>query len=61
MADPAFLHKMAMEQAITIGSSLWWEAQQRGDRFSKASPPTSAEQQRHCLLMLPAASLRLKR
>jgi hypothetical protein len=41
MADPAFLHKMAMEQAITIGSSLWWEAQQRGDCFSKASPQTS--------------------
>ena len=36
MADPAFLHKMAMEQAITISSSLWWEYQQRGDRFSKA-------------------------
>jgi len=35
MADPAFLQKLAMEQAITISSSLWWEAQQRGDRFSK--------------------------
>lgn len=34
MADPAFLQKMLMEQAITVGSSVWWEAEQRGDRFS---------------------------
>ena len=38
MADPAFLQKLVMEQTITIGSSLWWEAQQRGDRFSKVRP-----------------------
>ena len=35
MADPAFLQKMLMEQAITVGSSVWWEAEQRGDRFSQ--------------------------
>lgn len=35
MADPAFLQKLLMEQAITVGSSVWWEAQQRGDRFGR--------------------------
>jgi hypothetical protein len=35
MADPAFPQKMLMEQLITIGSSLYWEARQRGDRFHK--------------------------
>jgi len=27
--------KLLMEQAITVGSSVWWEAQQRGDRFGR--------------------------
>lgn len=35
MADPAFVQKLLMEQLFTIGSSLYWEKQQRGDRFSK--------------------------
>lgn len=35
MADPAFLQKMMMEQAITVVSSVWWEAQQRGEAFGR--------------------------
>jgi hypothetical protein len=35
MADPAFFQKLVIEEAITIGSSLYWEARQRGDRFYK--------------------------
>jgi hypothetical protein len=35
MADPAFMQKLIMESCITAGGSLLWEAQQRGDRFSK--------------------------
>lgn len=35
MADPAFMQKMIMESAITAGSSLLYEAQQRGERFGK--------------------------
>lgn len=34
MADPAFLQKLIMESAICTGSSLLWEVQQRGERFS---------------------------
>jgi hypothetical protein len=33
MADPAFLQKLGMETIITLSSSLFWEAQQRGERF----------------------------
>ena len=33
MADPAFMQKLAIEEVITIGSSLYWEARQRGRRF----------------------------
>ena len=35
MADPAFVQKMLMEGLITASSSLFWEAQQRGNRFGK--------------------------
>lgn len=35
MADPAFAQKMAIEQAIAISSSLFWEARQRGENFTK--------------------------
>lgn len=35
MADPAFLQKLLMEQAITVASSVWWEAEQRGDAFGR--------------------------
>jgi hypothetical protein len=34
MADPAFAQKMLIEQGLTAGLSLWWEAQQRGERFT---------------------------
>lgn len=34
MADPAFLQKLLMESVICTSSSLLWEAQQRGERFS---------------------------
>lgn len=34
MADPAFLQKLLMEQVVTAASSVWWEAQQRGDAFA---------------------------
>jgi hypothetical protein len=33
MADPAFMQKLALEQMITISSSLVYEAKVRGDRF----------------------------
>ncbi|KAL6777477.1 CGL34 [Auxenochlorella protothecoides x Auxenochlorella symbiontica] len=33
MADPAFMQKLALEQAITIASSLAYEARTRGDAF----------------------------
>jgi hypothetical protein len=33
MADPAFMQKLALEQAITIGASLMYEARVRGDKF----------------------------
>ena len=35
MADPAFVQKMMVEQIISVGSSLAWEARQRGDNFVK--------------------------
>jgi Protein RETICULATA-related len=35
MADPAFVQKLLMEGIICTGSSLLWEAQQRGERFSR--------------------------
>ena len=35
MADPAFVHKLAIEEALTIGSALVWEVRQRRERFTK--------------------------
>lgn len=35
MADPAFMQKLAIEQLITLGGSLYWEYRQRGERFTK--------------------------
>jgi hypothetical protein len=35
MADPAFMQKLALEQMITIGASLVYEARVRGERFWK--------------------------
>lgn len=35
MADPAFVQKMMVEQIISVGSSLVWEARQRGEHFTK--------------------------
>ena len=35
MADPAFAQKMAIEQGLTAVMSLIWEAQQRGERFTR--------------------------
>ena len=35
MADPAFVQKMVVEQIISVGSSLAWEARQRGNNFVK--------------------------
>lgn len=33
MADPAFMQKLLIEQVLTIGSSIAWEWQQRGQRL----------------------------
>jgi hypothetical protein len=33
MADPAFVQKLVLEQMITVGSTLVYEAKVRGDRF----------------------------
>lgn len=35
MADPAFVQKLLIEEVLTIGANVYWEAQQRGDRFWK--------------------------
>ena len=35
MADPAFVQKLAVEEVLTIGSSLLWEVRQRRERFTK--------------------------
>ncbi|KAI8113237.1 hypothetical protein M9435_003241 [Picochlorum sp. BPE23] len=35
MADPAFMQKLALEQMITIGASLVYEARVRGEKFWK--------------------------
>lgn len=35
MADPAFVQKLAIEEAFTIVSSLAWELGQRRERFTK--------------------------
>ncbi|EPS60635.1 hypothetical protein M569_14164, partial [Genlisea aurea] len=35
MADPAFLYKLLLEQAATIGCSVWWEVKNRKDRIKQ--------------------------
>ncbi|KAJ7968085.1 protein RETICULATA-RELATED 1, chloroplastic-like [Quillaja saponaria] len=35
LADPAFLYKLLLEQAATIGSSVWWELNNRKDRIKQ--------------------------
>ncbi|KAL8151835.1 hypothetical protein V2J09_021643 [Rumex salicifolius] len=35
IADPAFLYRFLFEQAATIGSSVWWEVQNRKDRIKE--------------------------
>lgn len=32
LADPAFLYRFLLEQAATIGSSVWWELKNRKGR-----------------------------
>ena len=33
IADPAFLYKLLLEQAATIGCSVWWELKNHKDRY----------------------------
>lgn len=35
MADPAFVQKLLIENGITAAGTLWYEVEQRGDRFFK--------------------------
>ncbi|KAF5731963.1 hypothetical protein HS088_TW18G00650 [Tripterygium wilfordii] len=35
IADPAFLYKLLLEQAATIGCSVWWELKNRKDRVKQ--------------------------
>ncbi|KAL8160428.1 hypothetical protein V2J09_001965 [Rumex salicifolius] len=35
IADPAFLYRLLLEQAATIGTSVWWEVQNRKDRIKE--------------------------
>ncbi|KAK3224310.1 hypothetical protein Dsin_011335 [Dipteronia sinensis] len=35
IADPSFLYKLLLEQVATIGSSVWWELKNRGDRIKQ--------------------------
>ena len=35
MADPAFVHKLAVDEFFTIATSLTWEFRQRRERFMK--------------------------
>lgn len=37
IADPAFLYKMLLESAATLGCSFWWELKNRKDRLSVSS------------------------
>lgn len=32
LADPAFLYRLLLEEAATIGCSVWWEFKNRKDR-----------------------------
>jgi uncharacterized membrane protein SirB2 len=33
IADPAFLYRLLLEQAATIGCSVWWELKNRKERY----------------------------
>lgn len=33
IADPAFVYKLLLEQATTIGCSVWWEIKNRKERY----------------------------
>ncbi|KAI5593428.1 hypothetical protein BDE02_03G014700 [Populus trichocarpa] len=35
IADPAFLYRLLLEQAATIGCSVWWELKNRKDRIKQ--------------------------
>lgn len=35
IADPAFLYRLLLEQAATIGCSVWWEVKNRKDRIKQ--------------------------
>ncbi|KAH7575709.1 hypothetical protein JRO89_XS02G0200400 [Xanthoceras sorbifolium] len=35
IADPSFLYKLLLEQVATIGSSVWWEFKNRGERIKQ--------------------------
>ncbi|GAB2283624.1 hypothetical protein Dimus_018129, partial [Dionaea muscipula] len=35
IADPAFLYKLLLEQATTIGCSVWWELKNRRERIKQ--------------------------
>ncbi|KAK4405052.1 hypothetical protein Sango_0511700 [Sesamum angolense] len=35
IADPAFLYRLLLEQAATIGCSVWWEIKGRGERIKQ--------------------------
>ncbi|XP_059455268.1 protein RETICULATA-RELATED 1, chloroplastic-like [Corylus avellana] len=35
IADPAFLYKLLLEEAATIGCSVWWELKNRKDRIKQ--------------------------
>ncbi|KAJ9174621.1 hypothetical protein P3X46_013248 [Hevea brasiliensis] len=35
LADPAFLYRLLLEQAATIGCSVWWEVKNRKDRIKQ--------------------------
>ncbi|KAJ4962146.1 hypothetical protein NE237_022085 [Protea cynaroides] len=35
IADPAFLYKLILEEAATIGCTVWWELENRGERIKQ--------------------------
>ncbi|PIN23938.1 hypothetical protein CDL12_03334 [Handroanthus impetiginosus] len=35
VADPTFLYRLLLEQATTIGCSVWWEIKNRGERIKE--------------------------
>lgn len=34
LADPAFIYRFLLEEAATIGCSVWWEFKNRKDRYA---------------------------